>query len=171
MAMSLLTEVRQRAGLTVTELARRSATSRPTLSAYEHGRVSPRLDTVERVVAAAGHGLRAVRLVQWRLVSVGRGRVATVPDELPRLDLSDAVATVDLPLHIDWSSRNRSVDLSNRSQRLRAYEVILREGRQRDIERYVDGALLVDAWEELVLPRAIRAAWDPVIEQARHRGR
>lgn len=168
---SLLTEVRERAGLTITELARRSATSRPTLSAYEHGRVSPTLETVKRVVAAAGQDLRAVRVPEWKPIPVGRGRVAAVPDELPRLELREAVATIDLPLHIDWSSQNRSVDLSNRSQRLRAYEVILREGRQRDIERYVDGALLVDAWDELVLPRAIRAAWDPVIEQARRRGR
>jgi hypothetical protein len=31
---------------------------------------------------------------------------------------------------------------------------------------YVDGALLVDLWPELVLPRGLRDAWFPVIERA-----
>jgi len=166
----LLTEARERAGLTRAELARRSATSRPTLSAYEHGRVSPTLDTLERVVAATGHRLEIVRVPQWAEVSIGRGRVAHVVDALARLATHDAVATIELPLHLDWSSRDRTADLSHRQQRLRAYEAILREGRPVDIERFVDGALLVDAWDELVLPRPIRAAWQPVIDEARGHG-
>lgn len=28
---------------------------------------------------------------------------------------------------------------------------------------YVDGALLVDLWDELVLPRAVRSAWAPLV--------
>ena len=35
-----------------------------------------------------------------------------------------------------------------------------------DILRYVDGALLVDLWPELVLPREVRDAWQPVIGEA-----
>jgi len=31
----------------------------------------------------------------------------------------------------------------------------------------VDGALLVDLWEDMVLPRAIRSAWTPVINASR----
>jgi len=170
MEVELLTEARERAGLTRAELARRSATSRPTLSAYEHGRVSPTIDTLARILAATGHRLEVVRSPEWHEVQVGRGRVAHVADELPRLDTTDAVATVELPLHLDWSSRNRTVDLADRRRRLRAYEAILREGRPADIERYVDGALLVDAWDELLLPRLIRAAWQPVIDQARGHG-
>lgn len=136
----------------------------------EHGRVSPTLNTFERVLAAAGHRLEVVRIPRWTRAPVGRGRVAHVPDELPRLSARDAVATVELPLHVDWSSRDRTVDLSNRAQRLRAYETILREGHPRDIERYVDGVLLVEAWDDLVVPRALRAAWQPVIDQARGHG-
>jgi transcriptional regulator with XRE-family HTH domain len=165
-----MTEARERAGLTRAELARRSATSRPTLSAYEHGRVSPTLDTFERILAAADHRLDVVRLPRWTEVPVGRGRVARVPDELPRLDLPDALAKIVLPLTVDWSSRDRTVDLSQRPRRLRAYEAILREGRRQDIEHFVDGALLVDAWDDLVLPRAVRAAWQPVIDEARGDG-
>jgi transcriptional regulator with XRE-family HTH domain len=167
---TLLTEARERAGLTRAELARRSATSRPTLSAYEHGRVSPTVDTLERVLAATGHRLQAVRSPKWSEVQAGRGRVAHVPDELTRLTADRAVATVELPLHLHWSSRVRTVDLADRRQRLRAYEAILREGRAADIEGYIDGALLVDAWDDLVLPRSIRAAWQPLIEHARGDG-
>jgi transcriptional regulator with XRE-family HTH domain len=170
MALTLMTAARERAGLTRAELARRSSTSRPTLSAYEHGRVSPTLETLERILAAAGHRLDVIRLPRWTEVPAGRGRLARVPDELPRLDLPEALARIELPLHVDWSSRDRIVDLSKRSQRLRAYEAILREGRRQDIERFIDGALLVEAWDDLVLPRALRAAWQAVIDQARGDG-
>jgi hypothetical protein len=53
--------------------------------------------------------------------------------------------------------------LTDRRQRARVYEVVLREGTERDIRRYIDGVLLVDLWDELVLPREIREAWAPVL--------
>ncbi len=31
---------------------------------------------------------------------------------------------------------------------------------------YVDGVLLAELWDELVLPRAVRAAWAPIVGQA-----
>ena len=46
----------------------------------------------------------------------------------------------------------------------RVYEVELQEGRPADILAYVDGALLLDLWGELVLPRVVRSAWAPVIQ-------
>lgn len=44
---------------------------------------------------------------------------------------------------------------------------MLQEGRPVDILAYVDGALLVDLWEDMVLPRVIRTAWTPVITASR----
>jgi hypothetical protein len=35
-----------------------------------------------------------------------------------------------------------------------------------DMLTYIDGALLVDAWDELVLPRNVRAQWQSIIEAA-----
>jgi hypothetical protein len=35
-----------------------------------------------------------------------------------------------------------------------------------DILTYIDGALLVDAWDELVLPRNVRDHWQSIIEAA-----
>jgi hypothetical protein len=75
-----------------------------------------------------------------------------------------------MPLHLDWSRPGRSVDLADRRQRARAYEVVLREGRPADIESIVDGALLVDLWTDLVLPRQLRTAWQVLIDEAVGRG-
>jgi hypothetical protein len=43
------------------------------------------------------------------------------------------------------------------------YEIVLREGLPADLLTYVDGALLVDAWPDLVLPAAIRRAWEQIV--------
>jgi transcriptional regulator with XRE-family HTH domain len=49
--------VRLRAGLTQAELARRAGTSQPVISAYEHGRRDPTVQTLTRLLAAAGADL------------------------------------------------------------------------------------------------------------------
>jgi transcriptional regulator with XRE-family HTH domain len=46
--------IRHRSGLTLRELARRAGTSHATLHTYERGTKAPRLDTIERIAAAAG---------------------------------------------------------------------------------------------------------------------
>jgi hypothetical protein len=55
--------------------------------------------------------------------------------------------------------------LSDRRHRARCYEVVLREGTPADILGIVDGALLVDLWPDLVLPREVRDAWQPIIDE------
>jgi transcriptional regulator with XRE-family HTH domain len=159
----LLERARVAAGLSQGELARRAGTSRPTLSAYENGRTSPTMETTARILAEAGFELKAVPRVEFTERSGSRGRTVWVPDQLPRLDLDRALAKVVLPLHLNWSTPERAFDLVSRSDRARVYEVVLREGRPEDILRYVDGALLVDLWDELVLPASVRAAWAPVV--------
>lgn len=166
MGSALLSEAREAAGLSKTQLAERAHTSRSTLSAYEHGRVSPTLDTAERLLAAAGHRLTAAPVLRWRDVEIGGGRMAAVPDQLPDLPARKAVRRLDMPIHLEWSRPGRSVDLADRRQRARAYEVVLREGRPIDIESIVDGALLVDLWTDLVLPRRVRSAWQPLVDEA-----
>lgn len=91
------------------------------------------------------------------------GKPTWVPDRLPRLDVDRALAAVELPLHLNWSAPGRVFDLRSRTDRARVYETVLQEGLPADILAYVDGALLVDLWEDLVLPRTIRSAWMPLI--------
>ena len=56
-AAQTIIEVRRRSGLGLRELARLAGTSHATLHEYEAGHKEPRLDTVERVAAAAGFSL------------------------------------------------------------------------------------------------------------------
>jgi transcriptional regulator with XRE-family HTH domain len=53
----VLREARTRAGLTLRELASRAGTSHSTLSAYENGAKVPSVDTIERILRAAGFAL------------------------------------------------------------------------------------------------------------------
>lgn len=89
-----------------------------------------------------------------------------VPSALPRLPVERALATVRLPLHLNWSQPDRRFDLRDRRDRALAYEIVLREGGPEDVLTYVDGVLLVDLWDELVLPRAIREAWADAVGDA-----
>jgi transcriptional regulator with XRE-family HTH domain len=159
----LLERVRSDAGLSQEELARRAGTSRPTVSAYEHGRKSPTMATAARLLAHAGYELVAQPRIEFTQRPAARGRSIWVPDHLPRLDVAQAFARVSLPLHLNWSNRGRVFDLASRADRARVYEVVLQEGRPVDILAYVDGVLLIDLWDELVLPRAVRSAWAPIV--------
>lgn len=160
---SLLEQARTGAGLSQAALAERAGTSRPTLSAYERERKSPTLETAARIVGKAGFELTISPKIEFHEVAVERGRSIQVPHVLPRLALDVAFATVELPLHLNWSDRGRLFDLRDRRQRARVYELVLREGGPEDVLAYLDGALLVDLWDELVLPTKVRAGWADVV--------
>jgi transcriptional regulator with XRE-family HTH domain len=53
-AAAALRDARRRAGVTQAELARRAGTSQATISAYEHGRKEPSVETLSRLLAATG---------------------------------------------------------------------------------------------------------------------
>jgi hypothetical protein len=71
-----------------------------------------------------------------------------------------------LPVELNWSVPGRRFAMADRRERTRLYELLLREGAPEDFERWVDGALLVDAWADVIVPRAIRQVWQPVMEAA-----
>ncbi|GLY13451.1 helix-turn-helix transcriptional regulator [Kineosporia rhizophila] len=162
---NLIAQARAASSLSQDELAGLSGTSRPTLSAYENGRKSPSLSTATRIVEASGFELRLAPTITFRQVTTSRNRVLTVPDRLWRLAVEQALAEVTLPLHLNWSAPGQVFNLRDRNRRARVYEVVLREGMPKDLLTYVDGVLLVDLWDDLVLPRELREAWNPVIER------
>ncbi len=162
--MSLLTDARTAVGMSQGELAKRAHTSQPTLSAYENGRKSPSLATMERLLAETGHHLAIDAEITFTQLATRQGRPFQVPNRLPRLAPHQALASVTLPLHLNWSTPGTTFNLRDRAIRARCYEIVLREGLPEDILAYVDGALLVDLWSELVIPREIRGAWDGVVE-------
>jgi transcriptional regulator with XRE-family HTH domain len=51
---AVLRDARRRAGLTQAALAQRAGTSQATISAYEHGRKQPSVETLGRLLAASG---------------------------------------------------------------------------------------------------------------------
>jgi transcriptional regulator with XRE-family HTH domain len=69
-AARTLRRARGRAGLSLRVLAERAGTSHATLAAYEAGRAVPRVDTLDRILRAAGY--------------------ATDIDVVPRPDATDA---------------------------------------------------------------------------------
>lgn len=163
MAHKLIEIARLKAQMTQTELAELAATSRPTLSAYEAGKKSPTLTTVERILKVAGFVLSVEPDIVFSSVEPMRGRPFFVPNKLWRLPVDEAFQTVELPLALNWSQPGRRFRLSDRIERARCYEILLREGQPHDLMRVIDGALLVDLWSELVIPRQIRREWDSVI--------
>jgi transcriptional regulator with XRE-family HTH domain len=150
-ASDLLAEARRTAGMNQDDLARRAGTSRPTLSAYEHGRKSPTLETSARLLAEAGFELDIRPRVEFVEQITPQGRTVTVPTRLPRLPTHQAFAVVVLPLHLNWYTPGRRFNLYDRVQRSRVYETVLHECGPADVLEYVDGALLIDLWPELVL--------------------
>ena len=74
-----------------------------------------------------------------------------MPTFLPRLPVP-GTGHPRLPMHLNWSQPNRRFKLSDRGQRARVYEIVLREGTPADALSYIDDAPLVDLWDNLVLP-------------------
>lgn len=166
--VNLIEKARQLAGYTQQDLADRAGTSRSTLSAYERNRKIPSLATTERLVRSAGFDLSLVpRAPESQTQPVlYRGRAIAVPQTLPDLPPHRAFRRVQLPHHLQWSG-DPNYDLSDRKDRARVYEIVLREGALRDVLAYVDGKLLVDLWSELYLHPAIRGAWQSLVDGAR----
>ena len=163
MSGTIIKRARRGSGLSQRELARRSGTSQPTLSTYEHGTKSPTLAVAERIINTSGYDLDLTPRVTFTTHIGARGEPFVVPDQLWRLHPTAALATVRLPQHLHWSGPSRAYKLRDRRDRARVYEIVLREGEPADLLAVVDGALLVDVWDELVLPAVIRTGWEPII--------
>ena len=164
MSKQLIEQARLAAGLTQQTMAERAGTSRTTLSAYEHGRKSPNLETVERLVEVAGYELTLQHRIKFSKIKMPRGRSIFVPEKLWRLDVRNVFEPVTLPLSLNWSRPGHEYVVRDRHQRARLYEVVIREGMPKDLLKFIDGALLIDSWDELVLPQQVRGYWQATIE-------
>ncbi len=86
-------------------------------------------------------------------------RPVAVPNDVDDPSIPKATGRVVLPGHIRWSGR-ADYDLSDRRDRISAYEQALTEGTTADVRHFIDVDQLVDLWDELVLSPHVRAAWD-----------
>lgn len=154
----LLQVARRASGLTQAELAARSGTSQATMSAYERGLKSPTLKVAARILEAAGYDLNLRRLIDWvEHEAPGVGHF-WVPSTLWHVETPDCFAILAFP-DLVGDGPMREWDMHDRAQRKGVYEQLLQGGSPEEMIRWIDGPLLVDVWEELELPDAVREAW------------
>lgn len=163
---STLGSARRASGLTQSELSKRSGVARPNITAYESGRREPLFHSAVELLEATGAELIVEPPVAWTWTE-GR-RPYAVPSRLWRLAPHLALRRFNPGTHLWWSGPPRSFNLALRAERLRIYEILLREGTPADIEQTIDGVLLCEAWTDLVLPRELRAAWNGLVTQHAH---
>ena len=140
MAIQIIEQARLAAGLTQRALAQQAGTSRTTLSAYERGRKSPNLETVERLIDVDGYELTLQHRITFSKIEIARCRPIFVPNKLWRLDVSTMFEPVVLPLALNLSRPGHEYEVRDRHQRARLYE--------------------------LVLPRNVRVHWQSLVETA-----
>ena len=102
-ASRLIRNARRRGGVTQAQLARNAGTSQPVVSAYEHGKRDPSVETLRRLVAAAGSELRIAVVAPRGELPPPRTEAEHAARLLDVLSLADAIprrsvaATMDAP--------------------------------------------------------------------------
>ncbi len=99
---------------------------------------------------------------------VGWRRPVAIPDDVDDPHLTKASGTVELPDHVYWSGPRRTWDLDDVRQRAQVYELILTEGTEADVRRFIDVRELVALWPRLYLPAHVREAWLDFLERRLH---
>lgn len=157
---------RRAAGLSQRRLADLAGTQQSSISEYEARRKSPTLEVVERLLAAANHEL-AVRptVIFDHQEAPGTGSFV-VPNQLWSVPMPDCFARVQVLKYIFHTDDHLIWDLSDATERVAFYELVLVYGTEQMLLESVDGALLIQAWPHLSLPGAVRTAWQPVIDAA-----
>jgi hypothetical protein len=97
-----------------------------------------------------------------------RDLVPAIPENVDDPAVDKARGRVTLPRRVNWSRADPTYDLSDRGQRARVYEQVLREGTADDIRYFIDVDDLIDVWDELVLPPAVSRAWIDWLAEHRH---
>jgi hypothetical protein len=89
----------------------------------------------------------------------GWRRPVAVPADVDDQALDKARGVVELPVHIYWSSPERVWDLDDIGQRVEVYELVLTEGTDDDVRRFIELEELVSLWPRLYLSSHVRQAW------------
>jgi transcriptional regulator with XRE-family HTH domain len=162
---------RRKAGLSQRRLAQLARTQQSSVSEYESHKKSPTLDVVVRLLEAADAELAVRPMVFWEFIEHPDGGTFGVPNRLWSVPIPECFARVQAwrytfppGVHASWSEDIRTWDLSNETERIDFYELLLQHGAVPMIEGAVDGVLLIQAWPRMKLPEAVRTRWQPLID-------
>jgi transcriptional regulator with XRE-family HTH domain len=164
--MTVIEVARRAAGLSQRRLAEIARTQQSSVSEYESRRKSPTLEVVERLLDAADAELAVKPMVFFDLIEDPEVGSFWVPDRLWSVPIPDCFARVQVLKYIFHTDDHQIWDLSDPTERIAYYELVLVHGFDDMLLDSVDGLLLVQSWPHLNLPEVIRAAWQPVIDAA-----
>lgn len=165
--MTVIEAARRAAGLSQRRLAELAGTQQSSVSEYEKGRKSPTLEVVERLLDAADAELTAKRRVDFVYLEDPVLGLLPVPNRLWQLPVPRCFSRVQLFPLMKYADGKEIWDLSDPAERIGFYELALCYAPDDAIVETVDGALLVEAWPKMHLPDSVRAAWQPLIDEAK----
>ena len=110
----------------------------------------------------------AVTMTTSRSSTLGpSSRPVAIPRDLDGSSGSMEEGIIELPIHIWWSEPRRVLDTRLPKDRLRLYELVLVEGNEEDVRRYLRFSVLQDTWTQLFLPRHVRDEWERAFPHVR----
>jgi transcriptional regulator with XRE-family HTH domain len=165
-SVTVIETARKAAGLSQRRLAEIARTQQSSVSEYESRRKSPTLEVVERLLDAADAELAVKPLVFFDLIEDLEVGSFWVPDRLWSVPIPECFARVQVLKYIFHTDEHQVWDLSDPTERIAYYELVLVHGFGDMLLDSVDGVLLIQAWPHMDLPEVIRAAWQPVIDAA-----
>ncbi len=93
-----------------------------------------------------------------------RWRSAPIPDGFGDIPFAGPDGQIMLPLRLDWTPAGGITrDLQDPGDRRLVYEIILTEGTAQGVQTYINPVLLLQEWDDLVLPDAVIVMWQPWI--------
>jgi transcriptional regulator with XRE-family HTH domain len=164
--MTVIESARRAAGLSQRRLAEIAGTQQSSVSEYESRRKSPTLEVVERLLDAADAELAVRPMVFFDYREDPEVGSFAVPDRLWSVPLPDCFARVQVLKYLFDLDEDKVWDLSDATQRIEYYELVLVRGLGPMILDSVDGLLLMQAWPHMDLPDVVREAWQPAIDAA-----
>ena len=97
----------------------------------------------------------------------GWSRPVALPEDLARDTSPSNLGVVRLPVHVFWSGADRTWDLRDKRQRVQVYELVLTEGTEEDVRRFINVDELIELWADLWLPPHVRTAWSNHLRRLR----
>jgi transcriptional regulator with XRE-family HTH domain len=139
--VTVIETARKAAGMSQRRLAELARTQQSSVSEYESRRKSPTLDVVERLLDAADAELAVKPRVFFEFIEDPEVGSFCVPDRLWSVPIPDCFARVQVLKYLFHTDDHQVWDLSDPTERIGYYELVLRHGLSDMLLDSVDGLL------------------------------